>query len=193
MYARGEFQVLGEVMAQYEGVPVNDPRLEPFWAFAEAMDIPVGVHMGGGGGGDPYSGSGKFRARHGDPLLLEDVLVAHPRLRVWIMHAGYPMGENLRALMFTHPQVYVDIAAINWSEPRQAFWRWLEEMVDAGFGDRIMFGTDHGVWPGVIEPAIAAVEDAPFLTEGQKRDILYNNAARFLRLGEGERARQRGA
>ena len=30
----------------------------------------------------------------------EPVLVSHPHLRVWIMHAGYPMGENLRALMF---------------------------------------------------------------------------------------------
>lgn len=33
-----------------------------------------------------------------------------------------------------------------------------------------------------IEPSIKAIEDAPFLTRQQKRDILYHNAARFLRL-----------
>ena len=30
------------------------------------------------------------------------------------------------------------------------------------------------------------IEDAPFLTKQQKRDILYNNAARFLRLSPKE-------
>jgi hypothetical protein len=38
----------------------------------------------------------------------------------------------------------------------------------------------------VIERAVAAIEEAPFLSEQQKRDILYNNAARFLRLSEDE-------
>jgi predicted TIM-barrel fold metal-dependent hydrolase len=58
--------------------------------------------------------------------------------------------------------------------------------VDAGFEQRVMFGSDQMVWPGVIERAIAVIEEAPFLNEQQKRDILYNNAARFLRLREEE-------
>ncbi len=45
-----------------------------------------------------------------------------------------------------------------------------------------MFGSDQMVWPGVIDRSIKVIEDAPFLTERQKRDILYNNAARFLQL-----------
>lgn len=40
------------------------------------------------------------------------------------------------------------------------------------------------IWPGVIEPALAIIEEAPFLSKEQKRDILYNNAARFLRLAK---------
>ena len=32
---------------------------------------------------------------------------------------------------------------------------------------------------------IQAIESAPFLSVGQRRDILYNNAARFLRLDSG--------
>jgi predicted TIM-barrel fold metal-dependent hydrolase len=34
----------------------------------------------------------------------------------------------------------------------------------------------------VIGNGIEAIETADFLTQAQKRDILYNNAARFLRL-----------
>ena len=39
-------------------------------------------------------------------------------------------------------------------------------------------------WPETIELAIETIEAADFLTEEQKRDIFYNNAARFLRLSE---------
>jgi predicted TIM-barrel fold metal-dependent hydrolase len=180
LHARGQVGVLGEIMSQYEGVSPTDPRLEPFWALAEELDIPVAIHMGPGDPAGPYGNSG-YRARLGNPLLLEDVLVRHPRMRPYIMHAGYPMVDELRALMFTHPQVYVDVGIIAFIEPRPAFYAFLRELVDAGYGDRIMFGSDQMIWPGVIEPAIRSIEDAPFLSEKQKRDIFYNNAARFLR------------
>jgi uncharacterized protein len=55
-----------------------------------------------------------------------------------------------------------------------------------------MFGSDQMVWLGVIERSIAVIEEASFLSEGQKRDILYNNAARFLRLDDQEIARHHG-
>jgi predicted TIM-barrel fold metal-dependent hydrolase len=188
LHSRGELKVLGEIMAQYEGVAPNDARLEPYWALAEELDIPAAIHMGPGEPAQPY-GSGGYRAALGNPLLLEEVLVRHPRLRLYIMHAGYPLAAELRALMFSHPQVYVDVGSIVYTEPRPAFYRFLQEIVDAGYGDRIMFGSDQMIWPGIIEPSIAAIEQAPFLTPAQKRDILYNNAARFLRLSKQDIAR----
>lgn len=184
LHAQGLLDVLGEVMAQYEGIEPGDARLEPYWSLAESLDVPVGIHMGPGNPGDPYSGSPNYRARNSSALGLEETLVRHPRLRVYIMHAGYPFIADLRAVLFTHPQVYVDIAAIVSTEPRKAFYRYLEELVEAGYGDRVMFGTDQGLWPDLIETSIEVVEQAPFLTAKQKRDILYNNAARFLRLSK---------
>jgi uncharacterized protein len=49
-----------------------------------------------------------------------------------------------------------------------------------------------GIAPDVIERSIEVIEEAPFLSEEQKRDILYNNAARFLRLSAEEIARHHG-
>lgn len=147
--------------------------------------------MGPGEPGQPYAGGG-YRVALGNPLMLEEVLVRHPRLRVSVMHAGYPMADEMRALLFSYPHVYVDIGGIVYTEPRPAFYPFLRALVEAGYGDRIMFGSDQMIWPGIIGPAIRTIEDAPFLTEAQKRDIFYNNAARFLRLSEDEIARHHG-
>ena len=54
-----------------------------------------------------------------------------------------------------------------------------------------MFGSDQMIWPGVIERSIKVIEEAPFLDRKQKRDIFYNNAARFLRFSKQEIARHR--
>jgi len=54
-----------------------------------------------------------------------------------------------------------------------------------------MWGSDQMVWPRTIEVAIKTIEDAPLLSAEQKRDIFYNNAARFLRLSKEEIAKHR--
>ena len=73
---------------------------------------------------------------------------------------------------------------ITWVIPRAAFYDYLEALVRAGLGKRLMFGSDQMRWPEKIGEGIEAIEQAPFLTAAQKRDILYHNAARFLRLEE---------
>lgn len=192
LHASGAFRVLAEVTNQYAGIAPDDARLEPMWAMAEELDIPVGIHIGGAEPGTPYTGSPAFRARLQSALTLEEVLVRHPKLRVYIMHAGYPMVDDLLALLFTHPQVYVEPSmAIN-VETRAAFYRFLRPIVEAGYGDRVMFGSDQIIWPALIEVAIRSIEEAPFLSADQKRDIFYNNAARFLRLSDAEIAAHHG-
>jgi predicted TIM-barrel fold metal-dependent hydrolase len=182
LHQAGRLDVLGEVTTQYIGVSPDDPRLEPYWALAEELDIPVGIHVGPGPPGAVYLGYDRYRARMHSALTMEEVLVRHPRMRVYLMHAGYPMIDDLLALLYAHPQVYVDVGVIVFIAPRPAFYRYLQAIFDAGFGNRVMFGSDQMTWPGAIERSIRTIEDAPFLTRAQKRDILYNNAARFLRL-----------
>lgn len=184
LHEQGRLAVFGEITNQYAGIAPDDPLMEPYWALAEELDIPVGIHIGTGPPGAIYLGATGYRARLHSALTMEEVLVRHPRLRVYIMHAGYPMLDDLLAVLYAHPQVYVDVGVIVFTQPRAAFYRYLRGIVEAGFGNRVMFGSDQMVWPGVIERGIAVIEEAPFLSDEQKRDILYNNAARFLRLSE---------
>ncbi len=178
---KGEIAILGEIAPQVEGISPDDEALEPYYALAEELDIPLAIHVASPA---PHYLAPQNRATLNNPLLLEKMLIRHPKLRVYVMHAGWPMLNEMISLLFTYPEVYVDVALIDWLVPRKEFHRYLRGLVEAGFGKRIMFGSDASLWPETLAIGIEAIESADFLTEAQKRDILYNNAARFLRVGE---------
>jgi hypothetical protein len=184
LFTNGRLSAIGEVVAQYEGLSPSDPTLDPYFALAEDLDVPVGIHTGTSFPGTPYQGSPRFRVALGNPLLLEDLLVRHPKLRIFIAHGGEPWRRETIALMQMYPQVYMDVGTV-WlaaSFNKEAIDAWFREMLNNGLGKRIMFGTDQMRWPETIGMAIDVIKSTPSLTDPQRRDILYNNAARFLRL-----------
>jgi predicted TIM-barrel fold metal-dependent hydrolase len=193
LFEKKEFLVFGEVGNQYVGIAPHHEGFEPYLAMAEELDVPVAIHVGPGPPGTPYldPATKDYRASLHSPLMLENVLRRHPKLRLYVMHAGWPMLDDMLAMLYTYPQLYVDTGVIDHAFPRAEFYRYLRALVEAGFGKRIMFGSDQMVWPQTIEIAIERIESAPFLSDAQKRDILYNNAARFLRLSDEEKARQK--
>lgn len=192
LHAAGLLKVLGEFTFQYAGIAPDDPRIEPYYKLAEELDLPVGIHVGAGPPGISYFGAPAYRMRHSNALSLEEVLLRFPKLRIYVAHAGWPITEAMIALMYAHPQVYADLSIINYAIPRAEFHAYLKRIVDAGFGNRIMFGSDQMVWPEAVDAAIEGIESATFLSPQQKRDIFYNNAARFLRLPPEDVARHHG-
>lgn len=182
LHAAGRLKVLGEITTQYAGIAPDDPRLEPYYALAEELDIPVGIHLGPGPPGTAYFATPGYRAAAGDPFRLEPVLTRHPRLRLYAMHAGWPMGDAMLAMLYAHPQLYVDVAILDYAYGEKEFYAYLRRLIDAGFEKRIMFGSDQMVWPDAIAVAIGRIEKTPGLTARQKRLILHDNAARFLRV-----------
>jgi len=180
----GFYKVMGEVAPQYQGMSPSDTSLDAYFAAAEKLNIPVGIHLGTGGNGMANLTSPKYRASMGNPLLLEDLLARHPKLKVWVMHAGYPMADAMIALMGANAYVYVDIAGMIWSYPLAEVNDYIKRLVQAGFEKRIMYGTDLMIWPKLLETSIGVIENANYLSADQKRDIFFNNAVRFFRLDE---------
>ncbi len=195
-HAAGRLEALAELAPFYQGLRADDPPVERYFDLAAELGIPVGFHIFPGGPNEgPYVGAPMLdgvRAYDADPLQLEDVLVRHPDVKVWVGHAGWPFLDDMKALMYVHPQVYVDISVINWILPEAEFHAFLKGLVDAGFGDRILFGSDQMVWPRTIDVGIASVNSAPFLSLEQKEDIFYDNAAAFLELTPEEIAAHKG-
>lgn len=174
---------IGEITNQYHGIGVDDPRMDPYYALAQELDVPVGIHMGSGAPGSPMTITPDYEVHLSNPLHLEKVLKKYPKMRVYIMHYGEPFIDELIAMMYHYPQLYVDIGGIQLTYPKAYFYEYhLKKLVSAGFGKRIMYGSDAMVWPELIGKSIEIIEEAEFLTDQQKRDIFYNNAARFLRL-----------
>lgn len=177
MQAAGTLAMLGEVGAQPDGVALDDPRMDAFWQLAVALDLPVGIHLGAA-----TASAGPHLATSFAPRTVARVLARHPQLRVYLMLAGEPDLQALLPMLEAHPQLYVDVGLLAHAHARPVVYDDLRAIVDAGFGDRVMFGSGNRVWPESVGHAIETVNRAPFLDADQKRDIFYNNAARFLRL-----------
>lgn len=191
--AAGKIAILHELTPSYEGISTANPRLAHYWALAAELDLPVGVHTQRG----PRPGA-KHSPREdpgccpdydpamGNPALLRPVLQRHPGLRVWIQHVGAGRGEHgplwdeTLALLRDYPNVYLDLSITNGAMPWAQYEASLRRLIDAGFGDRIMFGSDN--LP--IADILARLDRVEWLTAAQRRAILYDNAARFLRLDE---------
>ena len=186
-HTEGNLDALSEIAPSYDGLLPTDESLEPYYSLAEELNIPIGYHMfPGGPPGGAYFAYPKTRAHQGKPLQFEEILLSHPKMKLFIMHAGWPYLEDMKALMYAHPQVYVEVGVIAWVLPRKEFHNFLKGLIDAGNGKRIMFGTDQMIWPGTITECVDAINSAEFLTLEQKADIFFNNAAEFLELPEEE-------
>jgi predicted TIM-barrel fold metal-dependent hydrolase len=178
-----KLRVLGEVTAQYAGLTLSDPPYTAYLSLAEELDIPVAVHMGMAPPRISYDPCCRnFRVRLGNPMLIEEALNRHPKLRVNLMHAAWPYLQETVALMNVYPQVHADLGACGWGLPRAEFYSYLNGLTRAGVGSRLMFGSDQMFWPDLIAMSVDAVDSAPFLTPAEKRGIFHDNAVRFYRL-----------
>jgi len=183
----GKVEVFGELGPYYSGTTLSDSVWQPYLKICEQYDIPVAVHTGGGDPGGTYTWAPKARLSLGDPYLIEDVLVRYPKLRIYLMHnGGEEWHEHALRLMAYYPQLYTDIGVMLWVEPntQRTVTEFLKNAKHAGYLDKVMFGSDQMMWPYAIEKSINFLNSLDFLSEEDKEDIYYNNAAKFLKLDE---------
>ncbi|MGC3944640.1 MAG: amidohydrolase family protein [Chryseolinea sp.] len=184
MVREKKIEVFGELGPYYAGNTLSDDSWQPYLRICQKYDIPVAVHTGGGDPGGTYTWAPKARLALGDPYLIEDVLIKFPKLRIYIMHSGEEWYEHALRLMAYYPQLYSDLGVLLWVErlDQRYATEFLKAAKHAGYLNRVMFGSDQMKWPYAIGKSIEFLNSLDFLSKKDKEDILYNNAAAFLRL-----------
>ena len=177
----------------------NDRRVYPFYEAAAENNIVVYFHHGGGIGG---GGGEAFRAplKYARPILLDDVVIDFPDLRISIEHMAYPWTEELFAVMKHAPNVYTDVCEL-FSRPTILAW-YLMMAKEYGVIDRIIWGSDYDIFwyddydfSGYVKKVkqetswikqdlnkILAKAGWPTLTQQEIEGILGNNARKLLKI-----------
>ena len=183
LYSSGKLKSMGESMFNYYGIPPTDKRLEPYWKIAEEFRIPIGIHADSGPPPERVNKQEKpnYRPEFADPELLKPILEKFPNLSLYLMHYGGEYSEKSLELMKLYPQIYCEISAVSMFLPKQVWEPNVKKLFEAGLGNRLMFASDYF---GTVRKNIEIIYNIDWLSNEQKSNIYYNNAARFLKLSE---------
>jgi predicted TIM-barrel fold metal-dependent hydrolase len=118
----------------YQNIHPTDPRMMKVYEFCQAHGLPIMIHQG-----TTFVRTGPLK--YALPILLEDVVIEFPRLRMIIAHLGHPWIAETLVLIRKHPHLYSDISALHY-RPWQ-FYNALIMAKEYGVLDKILFGSDY--------------------------------------------------
>lgn len=151
-------------------------RWYPFYAKCCELDVPVQLQVGQSMIYDPT-----FPRRSvGRPITLDSVACDFPELRLIGIHIGIPWADEMIAMAWKHPNVFIGSDA---HSPK--YWpRTFINFINTYGQDKVIFGTDFPVLP--FERTREEIEALDLRPE-PKRKFLRDNALRIYRL-EGARS-----
>jgi predicted TIM-barrel fold metal-dependent hydrolase len=116
-----------------QGFFPNDESVFPLYEKAVELNVPVVFHVGT----TPFGSL--CRLAQANPLLLDDVAVAFPSLRIMLTHLGTLWQHEAFMVVEKNPNVFIDTAAYLY-EIRDILTRDTVERIGR---DKVVFGTDY--------------------------------------------------
>ncbi|MBO0722275.1 MAG: amidohydrolase [Blastocatellia bacterium] len=117
----------------YQNIHPTDPRLLAVYDFCETRRIPILIHQG-------TTFPRKAPLKYSFPVMLEDVALQFPELRMVIAHLGHPWISETLVLIRKQPHFYSDISALHYRP-----WQFYNALITAreyGVLDKLLFGSD---------------------------------------------------
>lgn len=146
-------------------------RWYPFYAKCVELDVPVQLQVGQSLIYDPN----RPLRSVGRPITLDAVACDFPELKLVGIHVGIPWTEEMIAMAWKHPNVYIGCDAHSPKYWPQSFVHYINT-----FGqDKVIFGTDYPVLD--FERTLAEIE-ALGLKPVVLEKLLRENARRLYRL-----------
>ena len=147
---------VGELIPGFGLYRLDDPRCAAVWAKAQELEVPVIIHA------TADTSSRLMRVNYANVMMIDDIAIDFPDLKIVIPHLGWPQSYRDTILMLQkHPNVYADIcylvkaAAIDRTHINKylpvvtnPYFHWVEPLAyyfaeTWGFiQDKLLFGTD---------------------------------------------------
>jgi predicted TIM-barrel fold metal-dependent hydrolase len=156
----------------------NDRIAYPLYELIESFGSIALFHTGHSGIGSGLPGGGGIRLKHGNPMLIDDVAVDFPKLKIIMAHPSFPWQDEALSVALHKPQVHIDLSG--WTPKR--FPPQLVSYMKGPLKQQMMFGSDYPL----ITPD-RWIDDFRTLEVGEDVEtmILKDNAAALIGLVSG--------
>lgn len=167
----------------------EDPELRPVWEFLAERELPALIHFGFLG-----RGGGVVQHPRMSPLSLFETARDFPEINFIIPHFGAGYWQDLLALCWSLPNIYIDTSGSNQWMRWMPYELTLESLFRKAWEtigtERIVFGSDSIGFPrGFAVRYLMDQVRACYtlgMTDHDVKNIFSNNAARLLKLGGAE-------
>ena len=155
------------------GIPPHHAKMYPIYSTCVELDIPIWFHLS-----INYSTNNMEVER---PIYLDIVAQDFPELKIVAGHGGWPWVNELVAVAWRNPNIYIDIASYvpKYLGMKGTGWEPLIHFGNSVLQDKILFGSTWLFMGMSIKQLADGVMELP-LKEEVKRKWLYENAARLL-------------
>jgi len=157
---------------------VNDPKLYPIYEWAQEEGLPIVFHIGT----TPFGHL--CRLSQANPLLLDDIAVDFPYLKIVLTHLGTLWQDEAFMVVEKNPNVFIDTAAYLYEIEEL-----LTDTLISRIGeDKIIFGTDYPM-PSPPHPVhnmkafVEKIKQLPLSSE-IKEKIFSKNLKRVLEVSK---------
>lgn len=166
--------------------PFNHPDMFPFYEKCLELGVAVFIHTGFAVGG---------HSEYCQPILLDNICLAFPELKIVAYHFGWPESDVLNALAWKHRNLYVGMSGMlgPWYYAPMKLAHMVGSVMNIlGGSEKLIFGTD---WPA--SPADLSVQAVlnleipeelqkgygyPPITDQDRANMLGLNLAKMLNM-----------
>jgi len=155
-----------------------DPGDRMAWPLYEVIaeyGLPAIFHTGHSGMGSGMKGGGGVRLKYGRPMLVDDVAVDFPEMKIVLAHPSWPWTDESLSMALHKPNVFIDLSG--WVP--QYFPKQIVSYANTQLRSKMLFGSDFPL----ITPDrwISSARTVGFKEEVLS-GILKDNAAKLLGL-----------
>jgi hypothetical protein len=147
--------------------PPNDKIYYPFYAKCCELDVPIQIQIG--------HSAQTLIPTVARPILLDEVAIYFPELKIIGIHIGWPWVEEAIAVAWKHPNVYLGSDAHSPKYWKPEFIHYLKTRGR----DKVIFGTD---WPVLEFDRTRREIEALNLSEEIQRKFFHDNVIRVYKL-----------